>query len=229
MRPALNHRVLGKRDYLADPKKGKVMSKRTNGIIPLATLGVAITVGAACGPRPGGSSGTANSEAIVKTEPAKAPSDQGDRVVTGGDLAFMNDAAPGGMAEVELGRLAVKRAASKEVKQFAERMIADHSKAGEALKQLAQQKKVMLPQDVNPNHKEAIDKLSTLSGAEFDREYVTAMVEDHVKDVTAFESVAKGAVDADVKAYAAKTLPTLKAHLQMIREIAAKLGAKTKS
>jgi len=207
-------------------KKGKVMSKRINRMISLAALGVAVSLGAACGTQPGGGGGTANSEPLVKAEPAKAPSDKGDTVVTGGDLAFLNDAAPGGMAEVELGRLAVKQAASKEVKQFAELMIADHSKAGDELKQLAQQKKVMLPQELNPTHKETMAKLSQLRGAEFDREYVKAMVADHMKDVTAFESVAKGAVDADVKAYATKTLPTLKEHLQMIRGIESKMDKK---
>ena len=200
------------------------MSMRMDRIISLATVGVAISMGAACGPRP--DSDTANSEPIVKTEPAKPPSDRGDQVVTGGDLAFMNDVAPGGLAEVELGRLALRQATSKEVKQFAERMIADHSKAGEELKQLAQQKKVMLPQEVNPTHQEIMGKLSKLKGAEFDREYVKAMIEDHEKDVTAFESVTKGAVDADVKAYAMKTLPTLKEHLQMIRDIATKMSEK---
>lgn len=202
------------------------MRKGLGGIIPLATFGVAISLGAACEPRPG--SDTANSEPIVKTEPPKPPSDRGDQVVTGGDLAFLNDAAPGGMAEIELGRLAVKQAASREVKSFAERVIADHSKAGEELKQLARRKQVMLPENVNPAHKEAIDKLSQLSGAAFDREYVKAMVENHGKDVTAFESVAKGAVDADVKAFATKTLPTLRVHLQKIRGIAAAMGGKAK-
>ncbi len=187
-------------------------------------FGLVLLAGAACGPQPGG--GTADSEAIVKTEPAKPPSDRGDQVVTGGDLAFMNDAAPGGMAEVALGRLALKQAASPEVKQFAEQVIADHSKAGEELKQLAQQKQVMLPQAVNPTHQEAMDKLSRLSGATFDRAYVKAMVENHMKDVTAFESVAKGAVDADVKAFAVKTLPTLRVHLEEIRGIAAAMGGK---
>ena len=203
------------------------MSKRINRMISLAALGVAVSLGAACGTQPaGGGGGTANSEPLVKAEPAKAPSDKGDTVVTGGDLAFLNDAAPGGMVEVELGRLAVKQASSKEVKQFAERMIADHSKAGEELKQLAQQKKVMLSPELLPAHKETMAKLSKLNGAEFDREYVKAMVADHEKDVTAFESVAKGAVDADVKAYAVKTLPTLKEHLQMIRGIESKMDKK---
>jgi len=140
----------------------------------------------------------------------------------------MNDAAPGGMVEVELGRLAVKQAASKEVKAFAARMIADHSKAGEELKALAQGKKVMLPADLTPKHKEVVAKLSKLNGAEFDKAYVTEMVADHEKDVTAFEAQAKGSVDSDVKAFAEKTLPTLKMHLQMIQDIAAKMNASAK-
>ncbi len=203
------------------------MRKQKGTGILLTTLGVFALLASACGTQ-SGNSGTANSEPLVKTEPAKPPSDKGDQVVTGGDLAFMNDAAPGGMAEVELGRLAMKQAASKDVKAFAERMIADHSKAGEELKALAQQKKVTLPPDIMPTHKEAMAKLSKLSGAEFDQEYVRAMIMDHEKDVTAFEATAKGAVDSDVKAFAEKTLPTLKMHLQMIRDIAAKMGVNAK-
>ena len=200
------------------------MRRQTNTVTLVAAIGM-VLLGTACSTQPGG---TANNEPIVKTEPAKPPSDKGDQVVTGGDLAFMNDAAPGGMAEVELGRMAAKQAQSSEVKQFAARMIADHTKAGDGLKQLAQQKKVILPSEVNPAHKETMAKLSKLNGAEFDRAYVMAMVADHEKDVAAFESVAKGAVDADVKAFAAKTLPTLKEHLQMIRDIAGKMGEKPK-
>ncbi len=200
------------------------MSRHTNIVAFLTVIGI-VLLGTACSTQPGG---TANNEPIVKTEPAKPSSDKGDHVVTGGDLAFMNDAAPGSKAEVEMGRMAAKQAKSSEVKQFAARMITDHTKAGDELKQLAQQKKVMLPLEVNPAHKETMAKLSKLNGAEFDRAYVMAMVADHLKDVAAFESVAKGAVDADVKAFAAKTLPTLKEHLQMIRDIAGKMGEKAK-
>jgi len=204
------------------------MRRQTNTVTTvtlIAAIGMSALLGSACSTQP---VGTANNEPIVKTEPAKPPSDKGDQVVTGGDLAFMNDAAPGSMAEVELGRMAAKQAANAEVKRFAARMIADHTKAGDELKKLAQQKKVVLPAEVNPAHKEIMAKLSKLNGAEFDRAYVMAMVADHEKDVAAFESVAKGAVDADVKAFAAKTLPTLKEHLQMIRDIAGKMGEKAK-
>jgi len=204
------------------------MSQRIKIGVLLLSVNLLTAFGAACSNEPG-NKGTANSEPLVKTDPAKPPSDKGDMVVTGGDLAFMNDAAPGGMAEVELGKLAVKQAASNDVKQFAQKMIDDHSKAGEDLEALAAQKKVTLPPVVLPAHKQLIGKLSKMSGADFDKEYVKAMVEAHEKDVAAFENVSKTAADADVKAFATKTLPTLKMHLEMIKDMADKMGMKSKS
>ncbi len=192
------------------------------------TVGLLAAFALACSSSQPGDS-TANSAPLVKSEPAQAPSDSGDQVVTGGDLAFINDAVPGGMVEVELGRLALKQAASKDVKQFAQRMIDDHTKAGDELKQLAARKKVPPPPELLPAQKETMAKLAKLQGAAFDSAYVQEMVADHEKDVAAFDNVAKTGTDADVKAYAAKTLPTLKAHLQMIRDIAGKMGAKPKA
>lgn len=159
---------------------------------------------------------------------ADPPSDKGDKVVTGGDLAFMNDAAPGGLAEVQLGRLAVEKAASAEVKQFAQQMIEDHTKAGEKLKKLAAQKKVTLPPEVMPKAKQTKEKLTKLQDPDFDREYVKAMVELHEKDVAAFTAFAKSATDADVREFAAETLPTLKHHLEMIRDIARSMNGGAK-
>ncbi len=159
---------------------------------------------------------------------ADPPSDKGDNVATGGDLAFMNDAAPGGLAEVELGRMATERAASAEIKQFAQQMVTDHSNVGEKLKTLAQQKTVTLPTEILPQAKQTKEKLVKLSGHEFDQAYVRAMVEMHEKDVAAFDGVAKNGTDADVKAFAAETLPTLKHHLQMIREMAKSMNVPAK-
>ncbi len=180
--------------------------------------------GAACAKEAGE---TANSAPLIKVEPAaKPPSDKGDSVVVGGDLAFMNAAAAGNLAEVELGKMAVQKAQNADVKAFGQKMIDDHSKALDELKQLAAQKKVMLPPDVMPESKQLMDKLSKLSGADFDKEYVKAMVEDHKKDVTAFENASKTAGDADVKEFATKTLPVLKTHLEIITGIADKMGVK---
>jgi len=197
------------------------------GILLMSAVILTI-IGAACSNEPGQKE-TANSAPIIKTEPAKPASDKGDAVVTGGDLAFMNDAAPGGMAEVELGKMAADKAQNADVKAFGQNMVKDHSKANDELKQLAAQKKVMLPPDVMPAHKQLMEKLSKLSGADFDKEYVKAMVEAHEKDVAAFENVSKTAADADVKAFATKTLPTLKMHLEMIKAMAEKMGVKMKA
>jgi putative membrane protein len=200
------------------------MNKQTKVVILLAAIILSALLGTACSNE---QAGIASNESAVKTQPAKPPSDKGDQVVTGGDLTFMNDAAQGGMAEVEMGRMAAVQAVSSEVKQFAERMIKDHSQAGEELKQLAGAKKVVLPMEMTPKQKEMMEKFSKLKGSDFDREYIKAMVADHEKDVAAFEATAKNGTDADVKAFAAKILPTLKDHMQMIRSISEKMGAKT--
>ena len=200
------------------------MIQRIKPVAFLMGIGMCCVLWSACANQPVGTSNNGNS--VPRAETAKPPGDKGDRVVTGGDLDFMNQAAMGSMAEVELGRLATNQAASADVKGFAQHMIDDHSKAAGELKQLAQGKNVMLPPEVSPSHKQTMEKLMKLKGAEFDREYVKAMVEDHIKDVTAFGAVSQNATDADVKAFAVKTLPTLQQHLQMIRGIAAKMDVK---
>ena len=139
---------------------------------------------------------------------------------------FANEAAQGGMAEVELGRLAAQKAADPSVRAFGQRMVADHSKAAAELKTLAARKGMQLPNEINSEQKSELDKLAKLSGAEFDKEYMSAMLKDHEDDVKAFETQSKEGNDSDVKAFAGKTLPTLQEHLQMAREAAQKVGAK---
>ena len=85
---------------------------------------------------------------------------------------------------------------------------------------------MQLPNEINSEQKSELDKLAKLSGAEFDKEYMSAMLKDHEDDVKAFETQSKEGNDSDVKAFAGKTLPTLQEHLQMAREAAQKVGAK---
>lgn len=131
------------------------------------------------------------------------------------DHDFILEAAMGGMAEVELGQLAVSKAQSDQVKQFAQRMVTDHGKANDELKSLAQSKNVMLPTDSGAHHKAIKDRLSKMSGASFDRAYMQVMLTDHKTDVNAFRRESQSGKDAEVKAWAAKTLPTLEEHLKM--------------
>lgn len=95
------------------------------------------------------------------------------------------------------------------MKEFAEKMITDHSKAGRKLEALATKKNVTLPSKLTPQQKQTMEKLTKLSGDEFDRAYVSAMVTAHEEDVAAFQNVAKYGTDADVEAFAAGILPTL--------------------
>jgi putative membrane protein len=203
----------------------KQMIKQIKTSVLLVSVSILLAIGAACSNEPG-SNGTASSEPIVKTDPANPASDKGDAVITGGDLTFVIDAAPSGMGEIELGKLAASKAQSAEVKAFGQKMVEDHSKAIEDVKMLMVQKKVLLPSDMMPTHIETMNNLSKLSGADFDKEYVKAMVQAHEKDVAAYENVSKTAADADVKAFAAKRLPTLKTHLETIKGMADKMGVK---
>lgn len=141
------------------------------------------------------------------------------------DRAFVREAAIGGMAEVDLGQLAASKAESPDVKQFGQRMVDDHGKANEELKSWASQKNVTLPTELDAKHKAEHTKLEKLSGAAFDRAYMASMVADHNKDVAAFTRESKMAKDAELKAWAGKTLPTLQEHQKMAKTINAKVGA----
>ena len=131
------------------------------------------------------------------------------------DRNFLMDAAMGGMMEVELGRLATTNGTSEAVKQFGQRMVDDHSKANAELMSLATTKGITLPTELDEKHRAHVTKLSSLTGADFDREYSKMMLSDHKKDVAAFERQSARGADTDLKTFATNTLPTLREHLQI--------------
>jgi putative membrane protein len=133
------------------------------------------------------------------------------------DIEFVLDAAKGGMAEVELGKLAADHAKNDEVKKFAQRMVDDHSKANDELKSIAEAKGIKLPTDTDATHKATMRRLEKLNGAAFDRAYMQMMVGDHVKDVNEFKKESNSGRDSQVKAFASSKLPTLEEHLQQAR------------
>jgi putative membrane protein len=145
--------------------------------------------------------------------------------MSGSDSRFVTEAAQGGMAEVELGRLATEKASSADVKKFGQRMVDDHSKANDQLKQVAAQKNITLPTGVGSKNQAAIDRLSKLSGADFDHAYVQLMLRDHRKDVAEFKKESNSGKDADIKNFASNTLPTLEDHLKSAESIAGGVGA----
>jgi len=135
------------------------------------------------------------------------------------DKNFLMEAAQGGMVEVELGKLAVQKGSSDTVKQFGQKMVDDHSKVNSDLTQIASTKGLTVPSDLDAKHQATITKLSNLSGAAFDRAYAKEMLNDHTKDVAAFERANKSSADPDVKAFVEKTLPTLQEHLSLAKTL----------
>jgi putative membrane protein len=134
------------------------------------------------------------------------------------DAKFASEAASGGQTEVKLGQLAQQNGSSPTVKEFGRRMETDHSKAGEELKQAASQAGISLPSSMSAKDA-TYERLSKLHGAAFDRAYAQAMVRDHEKDIAAFEREIQTVQNEAIKSFAQQTLPTLKEHLRLAREM----------
>ena len=135
------------------------------------------------------------------------------------DQTFASKAAIAGMAEVELGKMATQQGGNARVKSFGQQMITDHTKAGDELKSIAKSKGMTLPTALDPMHQATRDRLAKLSGAEFDRAYMDAMVMGHQTVATDMMTEANGGSDPELKAFAAKTLPTVQGHLKMAQSI----------
>src|SRR5438445_2680628 len=139
------------------------------------------------------------------------------------DREFVNKAAIGNVAEIELGRVATQRAARPSVRSFAERMVTDHEKNNAELTTLARSKGIDVSSTLDTTHQAMRDRLSGLSGADFDRAYMSEMVRDHTEDVALFERAAETSSDPDLKAWAARSLPMLRDHLALARQVNSEL------
>jgi putative membrane protein len=135
------------------------------------------------------------------------------------DKKFVKESALGGLAEVEMGKLATQKASSDAVKQFGQRMVDDHSKANEQLKQAAAKSNIEVPASLDSKHQSRVDKLAKLSGPEFDKAYLKDQVKDHENDVDKFKDEAQNGSDPNVKQFAMATLPTLQEHLSAVKDL----------
>ena len=138
---------------------------------------------------------------------------------------FAQKAAAGGLAEVEAGRLAQTKAGDKAVRNLAARMVRDHAKANSELMRILQKSGRQPPSGLDADGRSMMDKLNSASGREFDRAYITAMVEDHDKDVQAFSECAKSCGDRAVKAFAAKTLTVIRRHDKAVQDLQRKMSS----
>src|SRR5580704_3309282 len=135
------------------------------------------------------------------------------------DTQFAKKAAQGGIAEVKLGQLAQEKGTSDSVKKFGQRMVEDHTKAGDELKRAASQESITLPDAISAKDKATYDELSRLSGAAFDRAYARDMVRDHEEDIADYNKEANGGHNPAVKDFATQNLPTLRDHLKEAKEM----------
>lgn len=165
---------------------------------------------------PPGFSLAADTKSERKTD-TKSERKKSESKLSKDDERFVKDAAAGGMMEVDLGKMAAEKAASEEVKEFGRRMQEDHGKANAELKTIASNKGVEVPKALEGKHKKTVDRLSKLSGEEFDRQYMRAMVEDHDEDLKKFEREAEKGKDPEVKQFASKQAPVIKKHLELAK------------
>jgi putative membrane protein len=160
--------------------------------------------------------------ALIAASAVAQQNQSADRMATDSD--FLAKAAQGGMAEVELGKLALAHGSSARIKYFGQRMVDDHSKANDKLARIAAQKGVALPTGLTQQDQATKDRLSGLSGAEFDRAYIQDMVKDHNEDIAEFSKEANGGHDPDIRKFASATLPTLREHLKLAERTSTQVG-----
>jgi putative membrane protein len=139
------------------------------------------------------------------------------------DMEFANKAAAAGKAEVELAKVGTEKATDADVKTFADRLVQDHTKANEQLTQIMESKNMEMPAEEPADAKAEYDRISALSGNEFDREFMMHWVSSHEKGVALYSTEAESGQDPELKQFAADTLPTLQEHLDEAKRIESSL------
>ncbi len=167
------------------------------------------------------SASNSNTADSTATKDSAKTAAAGTAAVDSSDVKFANNAAGGGMAEIELSKLAQQKSASTKIKNFAAMMVTDHSKAGDTLAMIAKNKNITLPSALDPGHQKKYDDLSKMSGKDFDKAYVKIMVADHKGALKLMQDEAANGKDADLKAFAGKVAPTVQMHIDAINKIKA--------
>jgi putative membrane protein len=136
------------------------------------------------------------------------------------DMLFVKKALQGGIAEVQLGQLTLQKSSNDQIKQFAQKMIDDHTKLGEQMKPVAQQVGVAVPTEPSKKDKQTMVKMQALSGSAYDQAYIKDMVKDHKQDLSDFQAEASNGQDPAVKDAATQGSEVISQHLQMAQQLA---------
>lgn len=190
--------------------------------ISMVLAGALIAAGglAACDPRDSVPRPKTNlPEATAPQARGTVASDAGTTGISEGDRKFVAQAVSSGMAEVEITKHTMDKAASAEVQKMAAHLYKDHTHANQELLRIAAQKGMSVPSAPGDDKRAEIDKLQALSGADLDRAVIGKLAAAHRDSIKLYEQQAKDGADADLKAFAAKTVPTLREHLKMVEGI----------
>jgi putative membrane protein len=136
------------------------------------------------------------------------------------DATFVQKASESNLVEIALGELAARQASNPRVKEFGSKMATDHGKVSKELADVASKNGIKVTTVMSKSHRDMIDNMSKRQGADFDSEYMNHQVKAHEASKTLFSNQAKNGQNADVKAFASKTLPVIEEHLNMAREVA---------
>jgi putative membrane protein len=169
---------------------------------------------------------TANTDSSISADKKVAAMDtttHGKTIMDDNTKDFANKSATGGIAEVELGKLAEQKATSSKVKDFGKMMVEDHTLLNSNFETIASKKGMELPTSVTDDQRKDIDNLSKKSGKDFDKAYVDMMIEDHKKDISEFKDAEGKVADNDLKDFITSTLPTIQKHLNAIQTIKSKM------
>lgn len=192
----------------------------------LSILGVSVIAGALCClPRTASAQGYP--QAGTRQPDQTQSNNQNTSPLSASDKTFVDKAIQGGKAEVELGQLAMQRATNPDVKAFAQRMVHDHTQANEKLGQIADREGISVPKKVSTKDAELKARLENLHGEAFDKAYMENMVQDHKKDIAAFQHQSANGQNSSVRQFATDTLPILQSHLQQAESVASKVNAST--
>ena len=140
---------------------------------------------------------------------------------------FLQRAAEGGTAEVQLGKLAVEKASADDVKAFGQKMIDDHTQLNNQMAPITESKGVALPRKMGKADQAEYDKLAALSGEAFDKEYIAYMVKDHHTDLREFRMAAMNTNDPDLKVALDHAAKVIREHMVMADKLAHEKGLTT--
>jgi putative membrane protein len=168
--------------------------------------------------------GTQQTQPGASQQPGMNPMNQDPNAPTNGqtspaDKMFVKKALEGGMAEVELGQLALQKSSNDDVKQFAQRMVDDHTKMGDQMKPIARQIGVKVPDGPSKKDQATMARLQALNGDAFDKAYMKDMVKDHKTDLNDFKTEAASGSNPQVKDAANQGSQIISQHLQMAQQI----------